>query len=43
MKAAENIRLADKKEAESDDTKQTRKPKNIQDEAIKPEEEEPKT
>ena len=41
--AAEKIRFADKKEAESDFTEQIREPENIQDEIRKPEEEEPKT
>ena len=41
--AAEKIRLADKKEAESDLTEQIREPGNMQDEIRKPEEEEPKT
>ena len=41
--AAEKIRLADKKEAESDFSEQIREPGNIQDKIRKPEEEEPKT
>ena len=35
--AAEKIRFADKKEAESDFTEQIREPENIQDEIRKPE------
>ncbi|PFX12726.1 Retrovirus-related Pol polyprotein from transposon 17.6 [Stylophora pistillata] len=43
VKAAEKVRLADKKEAKSDFTEQIRELGNIQDEIKKPEEEEPKT
>ena len=43
MEAAEKIRLADKKEAESDFSEQIREPGNIQDKIRKPEEEESKT
>ena len=43
MEAAEKIRLADKKEAESNFSEQIREPGNIQDKIRKPEEEEPKT
>lgn len=43
VEAAEKVRLADKKESDSDFTEQIREPGSIQDEIKKPEEEEPKT